>query len=57
MEVAKDLGADHVIDVRTGDPFEKIMELTNGKGVDVVLDCTSGAGTEPILLGLDVLKR
>jgi len=57
MAVAKELGADHVIDVRKEDPFKKIMELTNGRGVDVVLDCTSGAGTEPILLGLDVLKR
>ena len=33
------------------------MEVTGGKGVDVVLDCTSGAGTAPVLLGIDALKR
>jgi threonine dehydrogenase-like Zn-dependent dehydrogenase len=33
------------------------MTLTAGKGVDVVLDCTAGAGTAPILLGVDALKR
>lgn len=33
------------------------MDLTGGRGVDHVLDCTSRAGTAPVLLGVDVLKR
>lgn len=33
------------------------IAVTGGKGVDVVLDCTSGAGTAPVLLGIDALKR
>jgi threonine dehydrogenase-like Zn-dependent dehydrogenase len=57
FELAKELGADEVIDVLTEDPREKIMDLTNGRGVDYVLDCTSRAGTAPVLLGVDVLKR
>ena len=57
MEVAKELGADHVIDVQKEDPLARIMEITGGKGVDVVLDCTAGAGTIPILLGVEALKR
>jgi len=57
LEVAKALGADYVIDVQKQDPLARIMEITNGRGVDVVLDCTSGAGTMPILLGVDALKR
>ena len=57
MEVAKALGADHVIDVNKEDPLSRIKEITGGKGVDIVLDCTSGAGTFPILLGVDALKR
>ncbi|HVR78389.1 MAG TPA: alcohol dehydrogenase catalytic domain-containing protein [Acidimicrobiia bacterium] len=57
MEVAKELGADHVIDVQREDPLERIREITGGEGVDVVLDCTSRAGTAPILLGVDALKR
>ncbi|HEV2570437.1 zinc-binding dehydrogenase [Methylocella sp. CPCC 101449] len=57
LEVAKKLGADHTIDVQKEDPLEKIMQYTEGKGVDVVLDCTAGAGTVPILLGIEALKR
>jgi threonine dehydrogenase-like Zn-dependent dehydrogenase len=57
MEVAKTLGADYVIDVHKEDPLARIMEITGGKGVDVSLDCTAGAGTIPILLGVEALKR
>jgi threonine dehydrogenase-like Zn-dependent dehydrogenase len=57
LEMAVKLGADCVIDVQREDPLERIMEATGGKGVDVVLDCTSGAGTAPVLLGIDALKR
>jgi threonine dehydrogenase-like Zn-dependent dehydrogenase len=57
MDVAKKLGADYVIDVQKEDPLARIMEITGGKGVDVALDCTAGAGTIPILLGIEALKR
>ncbi len=57
MKVAKELGADHVIDVQKEDPLARIREITGGKGVDVALDCTAGAGTLPILLGVEALKR
>jgi threonine dehydrogenase-like Zn-dependent dehydrogenase len=55
--MAAKLGADVVIDIQKEDPLEKIREVTGGKGVDIVLDCTSGAGTAPVLLGIDALKR
>ncbi len=51
------IGADYVIDVQKEDPLQRIMEITGGKGVDVSLDCTAGAGTIPILLGIEALKR
>ena len=57
MAVAKELGADFTIDVEKEDPLARIMEITAGKGVDVALDCTAGAGTIPILLGVEALKR
>jgi threonine dehydrogenase-like Zn-dependent dehydrogenase len=57
MAVAKKLGADHVIDVQKENPLERMMQITGGRGVDVALDCTAGAGTIPILLGIEALKR
>jgi threonine dehydrogenase-like Zn-dependent dehydrogenase len=57
LEVAKKLGADYVINVQEENPLQRIMEITGGKGVDVALDCTAGAGTAPIHLGVEALKR
>ena len=57
LDVAKALGADHVVDVQNEDPLALVKEVTSGRGVDVVLDCAAGAGTAPILLGIDALKR
>src|SRR6185503_13558757 len=57
LELAKRLGADHTIDVQAEDPAERTRQITGGVGVDVVLDCTAGAGTAPVLLGIDALKR
>jgi threonine dehydrogenase-like Zn-dependent dehydrogenase len=57
LEVAKALGADHVIDVQQDDPLERIMEITSRKGVDFSIDCTAGAGTKALHLGVEALKR
>ena len=57
LRVARELGADYVIDVNKEDPLARIREITGGKGVDIVLDCTAGAGTVPVLLGIEALKR
>ena len=57
LEVARTFGADTVIDVQTDDALARIMETTEGRGVDVAIDCTVGAGTAPIMLGIEALKR
>jgi threonine dehydrogenase-like Zn-dependent dehydrogenase len=57
LEVAKALGADAAIDVQKEDPLERVMQLTAGRGVDVVVDCTAGAGTKAVLLGIEATKR
>jgi threonine dehydrogenase-like Zn-dependent dehydrogenase len=57
LELAKELGADHVVDILQEDPLEAVMDHTGGRGVDFVLDCTSRAGTAPVLLGVEALKR
>ncbi len=57
LALAQKLGADDVIDVDREDVLDRVHELTGGEGVDIVLDCTAGAGTTPVLLGIDALKR
>lgn len=38
LQVARRLGADHVVDYMAVDPVEAIMELTGGRGVDVAIE-------------------
>jgi len=57
LDVARTFGADAVIDVERDDPLARILEITDDRGVDVVIDCTVGAGTAPTLLGIEALKR
>jgi threonine dehydrogenase-like Zn-dependent dehydrogenase len=56
LEVAKQLGADVIIDVEKTDVLEKVREVTSGKGVDVSIDCTAGAGQKAFFTGLRALK-
>ncbi|MDQ7907573.1 zinc-binding dehydrogenase [Phytohabitans sp. ZYX-F-186] len=57
LGLAQELGADHVVDISQEDPLDRVREITDGRGVDFVLDCTSRAGAGPVLLGIDALKR
>lgn len=57
LAVARELGADHTINVDEEDVMARIDEITGGEGVDVALDCTAGAGTVPVLTGIAALKR
>jgi alcohol dehydrogenase len=45
LEVARALGADHVVDFKAGDPVEQIMALTDGRGVDVAIEALGTQGT------------
>ena len=51
--LAKDNGCDEIILYKNENFVERTMELTDGKGVDVVYD---GVGKETAILGLDCLK-
>ena len=57
LDVAKRLGADHVINVEEEDALERLNEITGGEGVDVALDCTAGGGLGPVLFGIEALVR
>ena len=38
LAIAKDMGADHVIDFSKVDPVDEIMRITDGRGVDVAIE-------------------
>jgi L-iditol 2-dehydrogenase len=52
MAVAKRLGADHVVDVETGDTKGIIGDLTQGYGADVVIECAGAAASAAQCLDL-----
>jgi 2-desacetyl-2-hydroxyethyl bacteriochlorophyllide A dehydrogenase len=39
LQIGRELGADHVINVRREDPVAAVQRIMNGKGVDYVLEC------------------
>jgi NADPH2:quinone reductase len=57
LEVARRMGADHLIDYGSEDLKTRIKELTGGKGVDVVYDPVGGALAEPAVRGMAYLGR
>lgn len=52
LEVARSLGADHLVNYATQDLRERIKEITGGAGVDVVYDPVGGPYTEPAVRSL-----
>ncbi|MFL5311337.1 MAG: NADPH:quinone oxidoreductase family protein [Myxococcales bacterium] len=49
LAFCKELGADETIDYQTADLRQRVLDLTAGKGADVVYDPVGGAHTEPAL--------
>jgi threonine dehydrogenase-like Zn-dependent dehydrogenase len=47
LALARDFGADHVIDVEQEDAPRRVKELTDGRGADVVIEVSSYA-TQPV---------
>ncbi|MDP3693069.1 NAD(P)-dependent alcohol dehydrogenase [Bradyrhizobium sp.] len=45
MEIARKMGADHVVDFTKVDPVEEIMRLTDGRGVDVAIEALGRQAT------------
>lgn len=57
LAIAKELGADDVIDVEKEDIRARVKELTGGYGIDSLIDTSSGAGVTPTLVAIDVATR
>jgi threonine dehydrogenase-like Zn-dependent dehydrogenase len=55
LELAKEFGAHHVIDVENEDPKQRIRELTDGVGARVVVDVSSYS-TKPVSDALDFVS-
>lgn len=49
LELCKNFGADHLINYETEDLKNRVKEITNGLGVDVVYDPVGGSYSEPAL--------
>lgn len=43
LPVAEKLGIDHVLNLAEVDPLERVMELTGGRGADLVVECSGAA--------------
>lgn len=56
LEIARQLGAEHVINANEVDPVEAVMELTRGEGVDVAVEAIGGTGIG-IVQGLGMLRH
>ena len=41
-DIIKEMGIDHVINYRMEPVVERVKELTNGRGADLILDCIAG---------------
>jgi threonine dehydrogenase-like Zn-dependent dehydrogenase len=57
LDIARQLGADATIDVQKEDLRQRIEELTDGRGMDAVVDTTNARGTQVIMDAIDVLKH
>ncbi len=57
LERLKPLGMDHGINYRTGDVVKSVMRITNGKGVDLVVDPVGGSTLQGSLLALGYRGR
>jgi len=55
LALAREFGADAVVDVSKQDLVERVREVTGGEMADVVLDMSAGS-TEPIIQALDAAR-
>ena len=61
-DLARRLGADHVINAAKDDPVQAIRELTGGNGAGIVFECAGGsakqglAGTRTLIQAIDAVR-
>jgi L-iditol 2-dehydrogenase len=55
LERGRRVGADHTVNVREEDPVEAVMRVTEGRGVDLAIECSGAVGTPQQCV--EVVKR
>ena len=55
LELAKELGADEVVDITTTDTVEGVRSLTNGRGADCSFECAGAP--EAVVASVNCVKR
>lgn len=55
LELAKELGADDVVDISKTDPVDGIRALTNGRGADCAFECAGAP--ESVVASINCVKR
>lgn len=55
LAIGKQMGVDVTINVRKVDAVEKVMELTNGIGADMIVECTGQPG--PAVEAFDMVRK
>ena len=55
LSLARELGADETIVVDDGDPVERVIDVTDGKLADIVVDVSAFA-TEPITQAIEMVR-
>ena len=55
LELARQFGADHTIDVENENAVHRVKEITNGRGADVVVDVSAYA-TQPVVDALSLVR-
>lgn len=61
LETARKLGADHVIDITKQDPVERVLEITQGVGVDCVIEAVGhyhlpSGQSAPLAQAVDMIR-
>jgi len=49
LELARELGADMIVNTEKEDGYQKLMEFTNGRGADIVFECAGGSAMQMTL--------
>lgn len=57
LDLAKRLGADHTVNVTRQDPVAFTRELTDGKGVDTVIECVGGDQDDTLPQACEMLRK